>query len=66
MDREKAETYALLANVAAKLFLALLTGIVFIAVTAKLILDPQWPIAVVETVLVHTVYRVFEHYFPTT
>lgn len=64
MDEEQVRVFELLANVAAKLFLAFLAGMVFLGVSVKLILDPSWPIAVAEAFLTGTVYVVFKHYFP--
>lgn len=64
MDKEQAKVVELLANVAAKFILALVTCGVFVAVTIKLLRDPSWPVAAVEMFLTGTVYVVFKHYFP--
>ena len=64
MDEDQVRVAELLANIAAKLFLALIAGMVFVAVTIKLILDPSWPMVVAEGLLSGTVYVVFRHYFP--
>lgn len=64
MDKKQAQVVELLANVYAKLFLAVLSGVAFAAVTIKLLFDPSWPVAAVETVLAGTVFVVFKHYFP--
>ena len=65
ITEEQVRVYSLMTNVIARFLLVLLASGVLIAVTAKLIIDPGWPIAAAEGVLSHTVYRVFKHYFPT-
>ncbi len=64
MDENQARVVELLANVFAKLFLAVLAGLAFAAVTVMLLVNPSWPVAVVDVVLTGTVYVVFKHYFP--
>ena len=64
MDKAQAEVIRLLVDVGVKLMLSVVTTIVFIVVTAKLIFDPSWPVAVLESLLSATVYVMFKHYFP--
>jgi len=61
--REQAEVYVIIANIRAKLMLAVATTLVFLAVTGKLLFDPSWPVAAVDAFLAPTVYQVFKHYF---
>lgn len=65
MDDDQVRVIEIAGNAFGKLILDVFTGIVFLAVSIKLILDPSWPIAVAHGFLDYTVYRVFRHHYPT-
>lgn len=65
MDEDQVRIYALLTDVFVKLMLSVCAAAIFVAFAIALIVNPNWPIAVVETFFGGTVFAVFRHYFPS-
>ena len=66
MDKDKARVIQLLGDVLVKVILAIVAALILIVCTIALILDPSWPIALVEGVFAGTVTVVYKHYFPAS
>ena len=66
MDKEQAKVIQLLSETGVKFFLAIVAGLILITFTVVLIINPSWPIAVVQVFFGGTVFVVYKHYFPSS
>ena len=64
ISERKIRVYGLLFDVGMKFVLSVVVTIAFVAVTIKLLLNPQWPIAGADGALSLSITTVIRHYFP--
>jgi hypothetical protein len=63
LKREQVEIYRLLADIRLKFFFAIVVALAFVALTVRLIINPDWPIALTDSVIGWAIKTVITHYF---
>lgn len=69
IDKDKANVYKILSEIIQKCFLTFVLTVILCFVTYYLVTsEPEWaktaPLATIEGVLTHTVYKMVSHFYP--